>query len=313
MRSQKNRIPLLRTKRALPTALKKGGFQKKSAAPSPRLTTIVKRDGSLAKFDSGKIAVAVEKALQASGEMRGGLPQKITENVGGEISFLQKENRKFIPTVEEVQDVVEKQLILQKLVKTAKAYILYRKKHADLRTKGPMVPDQVKLLVNEGKKYFKNQLAEFVYYSMYARWIPEKSRRETWIESIERYVDFMRENIGKKLTETEYGEIRDYMLNMQAMGSMRLLWSAGKAARATNVTVYNCAFTAPTSWKDFGEIMYILMCGTGVGFSVERQNVELLPIIERQTGKKNPVLFIEDSKEGWANALVKGMNAWSSG
>ncbi|MBI1998966.1 MAG: ribonucleoside-triphosphate reductase [Parcubacteria group bacterium] len=309
MRTVKNRKPITRKKRAPKAVLQKKG----GTAATPRLTTVVKRDGSLAAFDSSKIAIAVEKALRASEEMREGLPQKIAANVVSELFLIKTKNTKFVPTVEEIQDIVEKQLMLQKLVKTAKAYILYRKKHAELRTQGPIVSDQVKILVNEGKKYFKNQLAEFVYYSMYARWIPEQGRRETWTESIGRYIDFMRENLGKKLTETEYREIRDYMLNMQALGSMRLLWGAGKAARATNVTAYNCAFTAPTSWKDFGEIMYILMCGTGVGFSVERQNVELLPIVKRQTGKKNPTLFIEDSKEGWANALVKGMGAWSEG
>src|SRR3989344_2508373 len=309
MRTRKNRTTITRAKRALNPALVK----KASAATSGRIATVVKRDGTLAPFNSTKIAIAVEKALRASEEMREELPQKIATSVVEDLLLLKKNNPKFVPTVEEIQDIVEKQLMLKKLVKTAKAYILYRKKHAELRTQEPMVSDQVKLLVNEGKKYFKNQLAEFVYYSMYARWMPEQGRRETWTESIGRYIDFMRENLGKKLTETEYREIRDYMLNMQALGSMRLLWGAGKAARATNVTAYNCAFTAPTSWKDFGEIMYILMCGTGIGFSVERQNIELLPIIKRQTGKKNPTLFIEDSKEGWANALVKGMGVWSEG
>ena len=278
-----------------------------------RLTTIVKRDGSTVPFDNEKIAIAVEKALRAAEEMKEGVPQKIAAGVIGELLLLKQKDLKFIPAVEGVQDLVEKQLMLQKLVKTAKAYILYRKTHADLRVKEPFVPDQVKLLANESKKYFSNQLAEFVYYSMYARWIPEKGRRETWMETVGRYVDFMRENLGKKLAEAEYKEIRDYMLTMQALGSMRLLWSAGKAARATNVTVYNCAFTAPTTWREFSEIMYILMCGTGVGFSVERQNVEILPIIERQTGKKHPAHVIEDSKEGWANALTKGMTVWSSG
>ncbi|MBI3020260.1 MAG: ribonucleoside-triphosphate reductase [Parcubacteria group bacterium] len=309
MRTRKNRTTITSTKRAP----KPAPVKKASVATSGRIATVVKRDGTLAPFDSAKIVIAVEKALRASEEMRDGVPQKIAANVGEELLLLKKNNPQFVPTVEEIQDLVEKQLMLQKLVKTAKAYILYRKKHAELRTQDTMVSDQVKLLVNEGKKYFKNQLAEFIYYSMYARWIPEQGRRETWTESIGRYIDFMRENLGKKLTEAEYREIRDYMLNMQALGSMRLLWGAGKAARATNVTSYNCAFTAPTSWKDFGEIMYILMCGTGIGFSVERQNVELLPIIKRQTGKKNPLLFIEDSKEGWANALVKGMGIWSEG
>src|SRR3989344_230627 len=309
MRRTKNRISLVRKNKAVKTAV-----AKKPATPHKiALTTVIKRDGSSVKFDSEKIVIAVGKALSAAEEMRAGLPEKIAEDVVRDLALSKKENAAFVPSVEGVQDVVEKHLMLHKLVKTAKAYILYRKKHAEMRTNTPVVSDQVKLLVNESKKYFKNQLAEFVYYSMYARWIPEKGRREAWLETVERYVDFMRETLGKKLADAEYKEIRDYMLTMQALGSMRLLWSAGKAARATNVTVYNCAFTAPTTWREFSEIMYILMCGTGVGFSVERQNVEILPIIERQTGKKHPAHVIEDSKEGWANALTKGMTVWSSG
>ena len=123
----------------------------------------------------------------------------------------------------------------------------------------------------------------------------------------------MRSKIGKKLTEVEYKEVREYMLNMKSLGSMRLLWSAGPAANATNVSAYNCAFVAPMKWQDLGEIMYVSMCGTGIGFSVERQNVELLPIIKRQNKKKLPTHTIEDSKEGWANAFVLGLGTWSSG
>src|SRR3989344_8797945 len=309
MRRTKNRISLVRKNKAVKTAV-----AKKPATPHKiALTTVIKRDGSSVKFDSEKIVIAIGKALSAAGEMRAGLPKKIANDVVAELTLSKKENSAFVPSVEGVQDVVEKHLMLHKLVKTAKAYILYRKKHAEMRTNTPVVSDQIKLLVGESKKYFKNQLAEFVYYSMYARWIPEKGRREAWLETVERYVDFMRENLGKKLADAEYREIRDYMLNMQALGSMRLLWSAGKAARATNVTAYNCAFIAPTNWRDFSEIMYVLMCGTGIGFSVERQNVELLPVIEHQTGKKHPLFVIEDSKEGWATSITKGMTVWSSG
>jgi ribonucleoside-diphosphate reductase alpha chain len=123
----------------------------------------------------------------------------------------------------------------------------------------------------------------------------------------------MRENLGDKLSESEYSEIKENMLHMKAMGSMRLLWGAGVAARATNVCAYNCAFVAPKKWQDFAEIMYVLMCGTGIGFSVERQNIEVLPIIKRQTGKKLPVHVVVDSKEGWADALAIGLNVWSEG
>jgi ribonucleoside-diphosphate reductase alpha chain len=94
---------------------------------------------------------------------------------------------------------------------------------------------------------------------------------------------------------------------------MRLLWSAGEAARKTNVAAYNCSYIAPESLRDFGEIMYILMCGTGVGFSVEQQTIHKLPQIKRQTGKKRSTFVIEDSKEGWADAFVYGLEAWFNG
>lgn len=94
---------------------------------------------------------------------------------------------------------------------------------------------------------------------------------------------------------------------------MRLLWSAGEAARKTNVAAYNCSFIAPESLQDFGEIMYILMCGTGVGFSVEQQSIHKLPQIKKQTGKKLPTHVVEDSKEGWADAFVFGLKTWFNG
>ncbi|MBI5005148.1 MAG: ribonucleoside-triphosphate reductase, partial [Candidatus Lloydbacteria bacterium] len=194
------------------------------------------------------------------------------------------------------------------------AYILYRERRTELRReRGMHVSHEVKALAQESKKYFRNTLAEFVFYSTYAKWIPEKNRRETWVETVDRYVLFMKESLAHKLKPSEYAEIREYMLNMRALGSMRLLWGSGKAARATNVCAYNCSYIAPAKWQDFGEIMYVLMCGTGLGYSVERQTVELLPIIKKQTGVKLPTHVIADSKEGWADAFVIGLKTWSEG
>jgi ribonucleoside-diphosphate reductase alpha chain len=94
---------------------------------------------------------------------------------------------------------------------------------------------------------------------------------------------------------------------------MRLLQFAGKAARATNVAAFNCSFTAPQKLEDFAEMMYISMCGTGVGFSVESQYVQKLPQIEKQTGKKAETYIIDDSKEGWCDALTIGLKTWFAG
>ena len=280
-----------------------------STAPA----TIIKRDGSLVPFDQGKIARAVERAMRAVEEFTDGAPGKLAEAVTKKLFAQKQADALFIPTVEGVQDLVEAELMLQKFPASAKAYILYREQHATLRAQERHVSSEIKTLVTDSKKYFPNQLSEFIFYSTYSRWLEEKGRRETWVETIDRYVGFMRENLGNKLKKTEYEEIRTYMLEMKAMGSMRLLWSAGAPARASNVCVYNCSFIAPARWQDFAEIMYISMCGTGVGFSVERQTVESLPLIKRQTGKKLPVFVIGDSKEGWGDALAHGMSAWALG
>jgi len=219
----------------------------------------------------------------------------------------------YIPNIEEIQDVVEEKLILMDFPKTAKSYILYRQERAKIREKQKAVPKKVKELAQKSKKYFQDALGEFIYYRTYSRWLPEEQRRETWIEIVDRYINFMQENLGDKITKEKYKEIRKYILNQKAMPSMRLIWSAGKAARATNVATYNCSYMAPNKFKDFAEIMYLLMCGVGVGFSIENQNIQQLPIIKYQTGETLPVYGIEDSKEGWGDALTVGMRTWYEG
>ncbi len=272
-----------------------------------------KRDGTIAPFDITRIAAAVLKAMKTTGEGTDFDAHRIAEKVVLSLYKTHIKDKEYSPTVEEIQDGVERELMWEDFADTAKAYILYREKHKQMREASKEIPDRVKHLYEESSKYFHNQLAEFVYYRTYSRWIDAEGRRETWIETVDRYVDFMRENLGKKLTDKEYSEVRQYILEQKAMPSMRLLQFAGKAARTTNVCAYNCSFVAPSQLKDFGEIMYVLMCGTGLGFSAESKNVQKLPQIKEQTGKKLPTYLVEDSREGWANALVHGLTAWYEG
>ncbi len=176
-----------------------------------------------------------------------------------------------------------------------------------------LVKPEIEELYRKSSTYFRNQLAEFVYYRTYSRWLDEEGRRESWIETVDRYMNFMRSKLSNKLTNSEYEEVRNAILNQEVMPSMRLMQFAGKAVERTNVCAYNCSYIAPTQLADFAEIMYILMCGTGVGFSVERKFVEALPQIKKQTGKKLPTFVIPDSKEGWADALTAGLQAWYNG
>ena len=274
---------------------------------------IQKRDGSVVPFDVNKIKTAAYKSMLQTGEGSEKEAGLVANKVYAELLRITKKHKNFIPTVEGVQDEVEKELILSDYVKTAKSYILYREKRARLREKGLQVPLSVRRLVTESKKYFRNSLGEFVYYRTYARWIDSENRRETWVETVDRYLNFMRENLGKKLKESEYKEVRETILRQEAMPSMRLLQFAGTAAALTNVCAYNCSFIAPQSFQDLAEIMYISMCGTGAGWSVESQNVHKFPQINQQTGKKLPAHIIPDDKEGWADALSFGMRTWAEG
>ena len=275
------------------------------------LTQVKKRDGRIVPFDADRILNAIAKAMSVTSEGSRDEAQKVTEQVINEL------NRRYAadhtPTIEEIQDAVEMELIVMDFAKTAKAYILYRQDRAQVRERKREIPARVRELAEQSKKYFHNSLAEFVYYRTYSKWIEEEGRRETWIETVDRYIDFMKENLGGKLTDAEYDEVRESILRQEAMPSMRLLQFAGKAARATNVAAYNCSFVAIQNIEDFAEMMYISMCGTGVGFSVESQNVGQLPQIKKQSGKKLDAHVVADSKEGWCDALTLGLKTWFDG
>lgn len=272
---------------------------------------VIKRDGRTVYFDQTRIVLAIQKAMQACGE---GDPTedpfKIAEIVSS--TLLQRGVR--VPHIEEIQDIVEETLILQEYPKTAKAYILYRNERAKEREAEQKVPAHVQEIVDQSKGYFRNPLAEFVYFQMYARWIDSEKRRETWIESCQRYMDYMREILGDKLTDEEYAEIYEAIVSQEVMPSMRLLWSAGVAARHCHATAYNCSYLPIRSIEDFGEILYLLMCGCGVGFSVEAAAVQQLPIIKPQDPDAEIENYeVEDSREGWAKALIHGLHVWFDG
>ena len=277
-----------------------------------KIQSIIKRDGRVMSFDQSRITNAVYRAMQATGE---GAPEKDPQRVSDRVmqELAKKYSEGGSPHIEEIQDIVEESLIVLDFPKTAKAYILYRSERSRVRDKSNLIPEHVKELVAESKKYFRNPLSEFIYYRTYSRWIEEEKRRETWIETVGRYMSFMKENLGRRFSDDEYNEVRDAILKQEVMPSMRLMWSAGKAARATNVCAYNCSFIAPSRLEDFAEIMYLLMCGSGVGFSVESPTVQQMPIIKRQTGKKLKTYLIEDSKEGWSDSLTLGLKTWYEG
>ena len=141
---------------------------------------------------------------------------------------------------------------------------------------------------------------QYVHKSRYARYLPEEQRRETWAETVDRYLDFWVKQ--EKLTEKEAKELQPAIYNLEVMPSMRALMTAGEALERDNVAGFNCSYLPIDHPKAFDEMMYVLMCGTGVGFSVERQYITKLPEVAEEFHDTDTVIHVADSKIGWAKA-----------
>tara|TARA_R110000765_G_scaffold85157_3_gene164290 strand:- start:13044 stop:14909 length:1866 start_codon:yes stop_codon:yes gene_type:complete len=150
---------------------------------------------------------------------------------------------------------------------------------------------------------FKNEVSEFIYKRTYSRWLDKEDRREDWPETIERFISFIISE-RKNIPDKSISKIRKYMLEFSVMPSMRFLWAAGPAAKADNTTIYNCSFAKINCIEAFAECLYVLMCGTGFGFSVESKEVSKLPVVpEIKSGQGIAKVNIEDSKAGWSDSV----------
>lgn len=151
-----------------------------------------------------------------------------------------------------------------------------------------------------------DQYQKFIAISKYARWLPEENRRETWEETVDRYINFFRERFRDsrdyKRIEIALIGLREQILNLKVMPSMRALMTAGPALDRDNIAGYNCSYLTISRQRAFDEMFYILMCGTGVGFSVERQYIQKLPIIAEEMYESETTIVVKDSKIGWASA-----------
>ena len=147
---------------------------------------------------------------------------------------------------------------------------------------------------------------DFIHLSRYSRWLESEGRRETWEETVDRYFDFfknhLKENHNYVEEESTVQELRKAVLNLEVMPSMRALMTAGPALERENVAGYNCSFVAMNTPRAFDEILYVLMCGTGVGFSVEREYVNKLPTIAEEFHDSDTTIVVQDSKLGWAKS-----------
>ena len=164
------------------------------------------------------------------------------------------------------------------------------------------------MTATNGEVTLPTNYQSFIHMSRYSRWLEDQNRRETWEETIDRYLSFMVEHLSNNYTYDLFGkelaELRDAMLSLKVLGSMRALMTAGPALARENVSGYNCSYLPVDSPRSFDECLYILMNGTGVGFSVERQYITKLPTIpDKEFEDSDDVISVTDSKEGWARGL----------
>ena len=157
----------------------------------------------------------------------------------------------------------------------------------------------------------------FIHVSRYARWINEENRRESWNETVTRYFDYLTERLNK---ENNYDlpielrkELQDAVLNLEIMPSMRALMTSGIALDRCNVAGYNCSYLPVDSVRSFDECLYILMCGTGVGFSVERKYTKQLPTVNEDLEESETTIVVGDSKAGWAKGYKELIHLLYSG
>lgn len=288
-----------------------GNGQKANAmdlsAPVTMPTTIVKRDGRVMPFEITRIENALARCFASFGREPATPIKDLANQVGNIVAAKYDE-----PTVENVQDIVEMVLQAAGEFEAAKRYILYRAEHAKMRVERP-IPEAVRAAFEESDRFFPTDLQKFQFYDKYSRFNYDLGRRETWIETVDRSVNFMYELAGDRLAGETYERVRRGILEMRAMPSMRLLAMAGPAARRNNITIYNCSYMPVESIDAFVESLIISMSGCGVGYSVERKYVENFPRIKRQTGKAPTVYFVEDSAEGWAEAIRFALETWFEG
>jgi ribonucleoside-diphosphate reductase alpha chain len=274
-------------------------------------TQVVKRDGRTVRFDINRIEAAVTKCFAQCDNIPKITPGEVAERVASAIAARTPSGA--ASSVEKVQDAVE--LILQASgeFEAAKRYILHRAGQANARDERP-VPEDIREAFSDAAQYFPTDAQQFMFFDKYSRYNYDLGRRETWIETVDRTVAFLRELSQNKLEDSIYTRLRDGILNMKAMPSMRALATAGDYARGQNLAIFNCSYLPVKDIDAFCEALLISMSGCGVGYSVESYYVEQFPRIKRQKKKQEiETHYVEDSTEGWIYALKLGLTKWFNG
>lgn len=274
----------------------------------PLPSHIVKRNGSLEEFDHERIAAAISACYGSLEEVPATPVMQILQSA---LYVIGHNFPAEAPTVEQVQEVVINALLGAGEFEAAKHYIAYRTEHAVDRV---VVPVEVQRAFDMDRQLFPTELQQFMFYDKYSRFNWDKMRRETWGETVYRAVQYLITLSENKLDGEVYLRIYNAILSMEVMPSMRLLAQAGPAAERNGMAIYNCSYLPVDSIDSFVEAMLISMAGCGVGFSVERVHVEKFPRIRRQQADPRTYTYVvEDTTEGWANAVRAGLLGWWNG
>jgi ribonucleoside-triphosphate reductase len=280
---------------------------------------VLKRDDrGREAFDHSLIHNAVAKAFSDTNET---ISERdlylLVERVATKARTIAYENDNVI-TVEQIQDLVIGSLYNAGYKNTGEAYVLFRKWREDRRTNNTLSAVEQEEVRMSLESLGNDDLAVFQHLNKYSRFDETKGRREMWVETVERNINHMTWYLDHyydiELAPYEIDELYEFMLQRHSMPSMRHVQMSGPAARRSDITVYNCAYSASRKLKAFADKLFVLMQGTGAGFSVESEFIEDLPKVKRQKADAEPSHFvIPDTTEGWCEALRLGLEAWFEG
>jgi ribonucleoside-triphosphate reductase len=273
--------------------------------------TCKKRDGSVVPFDVAKVEAALARCFDSVGENAGcaeGMTAAIVRRVVNTLAA----DKTSCPDVEHVQRVVIQQLWAEGLFLAAEHYQNYREERRKARE--AHVDPEAEARITADAEHFKSPLEYFQFLDKYARWDDTKKRRETWRECCDRVLGYFRRQPQlAALREDEWAALGEAMYARRVSPAMRIVQMAGPTLDRCNTGAFNCWTVAVDDLVVFPEVLYLLMQGGGVGFSVEGQFVDELPRVRKQKGGSPAPHAVGDSTEGWCDALKAGVYAWAAG
>lgn len=275
---------------------------------------IKKRDGRTEPFSVAKVRNVLARCLVQALEWEPAEAAPVIDRVATRVVNLLAAQNKTEPTVEEVQEAVIHQLWSDGQYEAATHYTLYRENRRKAREERP-IPADVIARIEADVKHFPTQIQAYQFYSKFSRWREQDKRRETWSECNARVFDwFGTLPAFHKLRTDEVDFIKQMMFDFKASPAMRVVQMAGPALERCHVGAYNCAAHPIVDLFAFAELLYILMQGSGNGFSVESDFISRLPRVKKQKKRRKVVQHaIPDNTEGWCDALHFGLKTWFAG